>query len=224
MKKIKISPSILAADRGRLGEQIATAEKGGADMIHIDFMDFVFVPNIGVGLTEMKEVKKHTSLPLDVHLMCRNPVKYAKDFIVAGADRITFHFEAFDDPNGPLETINEIRNISSEWKVKVGIALNPNINIVDIVKLLPDLDFVLIMSVWPGKAGQKYIEGSENKVKELRSIRDRDKLDLEIEVDGGVGVENARKLAGAGADILVAGSSIFGQENIEKATKALKNL
>lgn len=220
---IKISPSILAADRGKLGKQVEAAEKGGANMIHIDFIDFVFVPNVGVGLADMKEAQKYTNLPMDVHLMCQNPAEHAKDFIAAGADRISFHYEAFDDNSGPAKAIKQIKEIAGSKKLQVGIALNPNTKINDVESFLQNLNFVLVMSVWPGKAGQKYIKGSENKIKELKSVIDRDKLNLEIEVDGGVEFKNAKMLKETGADILVAGKTVFGAQGIEKAIKNLKN-
>ncbi len=219
MENGKIAPSILATDSENLEEQVVKAEKGGADYIHIDFMDGIFVPNRGVGIDEMERIKKISKLPFDVHLMAENPIMHAENFIKTGAYMLSFHFEVVDNPK---DVIFKIKNIKKQ--IKIGIALNPETEIDKIINILHLVDFVLIMSVHPGKSFQKFIKGSENKIKEIKEIITQNKLQTKIEVDGGINPENAGKLVKCGANILVAGGSIFGQPDIKKATKKLKDI
>lgn len=211
-KKIKVSPSVIAADQCRLKEEIKKAEEAGADMWHIDVMDGHFVPNITIGPGVTKDIKKITNLPLEAHLMITNPEKYIKDFANAGADYIIFHIEAATD-----KASNIIKEIKSFGK-KPGISLNPGTQISAIKDLLEDLDIVLVMSVNPGFYGQKFIADVVPKIKQLRSL-----FKGEIAVDGGINSETAAEAVRAGADILVAGSYIFKAEDIKGAIESLKN-
>ncbi|MDX1763848.1 MAG: ribulose-phosphate 3-epimerase [bacterium] len=206
---VKIAPSILSADFARLGDEIQAVERGGADYIHVDVMDGHFVPNITIGPVVVKAVRRVTSLPLDVHLMISNPADYLVQFADAGSDILMVHAEACVHLDRVVQQIKETG-------VKAGVALNPHQPISILEYVLHDLDQVLIMTVNPGFGGQSFIEGVLPKISALREmIRDRG-LNVEIEVDGGVKVDNARKVAHAGADVLVAGSAIFGTENYGK--------
>ena len=200
--KVKISPSILSADFGKLGAEIYELEKAGADLIHIDVMDGHFVPNITIGPEIIKSLRKHTSLPFDVHLMISPVHKYIKNFAEAGADIITIHPESTDNL---IETINEIKKFGK----KVGISLNPKTTIEKVLPILNLIDLVLIMSVNPGFGGQKFIKETLEKVKLLRKEIDQKKLSVEIEIDGGINFDNAKMAKKAGVDILVSGTTIF---------------
>jgi len=214
---IKLAPSILSADFSRLGEQIAEAEKAGADWIHVDVMDGHFVPNITIGPAVVKAIRSCTSLPLDVHLMIESPEKYIKQFADAGSDIITVHAEACKHLHNIVEKIKELG-------VKAGVSINPASPLELIDEILPSLDLALIMSVNPGFGGQKYIKGSENKVTRLRKKIDDLGLSCEIEMDGGITAENAAMVAQAGADALVAGSAVFNKkETIAEAIAKIKN-
>ena len=203
---IKISPSILSADFSKLGSEIAELEKAGADLIHVDVMDGHFVPNITIGPEVIKDLRKHTSLPFDVHLMISPVHKYIKNFAEAGADIITIHPEATEDLN---KTINEIK----KFKKKAGISLNPETNIDKVLPVLNKIDLVLIMSVNPGFGGQKFIEKTLDKVKILRKEIDSKKLKTQIEIDGGINFENSKIARKAGVDILVSGTTVFKENN-----------
>ena len=219
MKKIKISPSILSADFSKLSEDIKRLEHGGADMIHVDVMDGHFVPNLTIGPPVIKSLRKHTKLPFDVHLMI-NPVhKYIKDYSDAGADIITFHPEATENI---METINLIKTSNK----KVGISLNPNTEIKIIYDYLDKIDLVLIMSVYPGFGGQKFINTVIEKIKKLDEIRKDRKLNFQIEIDGGINFETAKIAIDAGVDILVSGTTIFKENNgdLKKNIKILKQI
>ena len=206
MASIKISPSILSADFGKLGNEIQNLEKAGADLIHIDVMDGHFVPNITIGPEVISKLRKHTSLPFDVHLMI-SPVNYfIKSFAEAGADIITIHPEATDDL---LDSIKKIKSFNK----KVGISLNPKTSIDKVLPFLNQIYLVLIMSVNPGFGGQKFIEETLQKVKALRKEIDEKKLKTKIEIDGGINFENAKKVIEAGVDILVSGTTIFKENN-----------
>jgi len=206
MASIKISPSILSADFGKLGNEIQNLEKAGADLIHIDVMDGHFVPNITIGPEVISKLRKHTSLPFDVHLMI-SPVNYfIKSFAEAGADIITIHPEATDDL---LDSIKKIKSFNK----KVGVSLNPKTSIDKVLPFLNQIDLVLIMSVNPGFGGQKFIEETLQKVKTLRKEIDEKKLKAKIEIDGGINFENAKTAIEAGVDILVSGTTIFKENN-----------
>ena len=202
MSSIKIAPSILSADFGQLGSEINKLEKAGADMIHIDVMDGHFVPNLTVGPPVIKTLRKYTKLPFDVHLMISPVHKYIKDYAEAGADIITIHPEATDNLQESIEHIKKFGK-------KVGVSLNPNTQIDIIEKLLVEINLVLIMSVHPGFAGQKFIPNVLDKIKELKKIKDKKNLNFDIEVDGGINFDNSKLVIEAGANILVSGTTIF---------------
>ena len=215
---VKISPSILSADFGKLGVEISELEKAGADLIHVDVMDGHFVPNITIGPEVIKDLRKHTSLPFDVHLMISPVHKHIKSFAEAGADIITIHPESTDNL---IETINEIKKFGK----KVGISLNPKTTIEKVLPILNLIDLVLIMSVNPGFGGQKFIKKTLEKVKLLRKEIDQKKLAVEIEIDGGINFDNAKIAKKAGVDILVSGTTIFknNKGNIKKNIEILRN-
>ena len=219
MKKIQVSPSILSANFSELGTEIKKLEDGGADLIHVDVMDGHFVPNITIGPPVIKSLRKYTNLPFDVHLMISPVHKYIKNFAEAGSDIITIHPEATENLN---ESINLIKNL----KKKVGISLNPDteINIID--NFLSEIDLVLIMSVYPGFGGQKFIPKVIDKIKKLDSIRKHQKLSFDIEVDGGINFLNSESIINAGANILVSGTTIFKENNgnIKKNIETLKSM
>jgi len=212
---IKIAPSILAADFGKLVEEVKDVEKAGADLIHVDVMDGHFVPNISFGSIAMDAIRPHTELPLDVHLMIENPDQYIEQFAKAGAAYITVHVEACRHLH---RTIQLIRS----YGVKPGVVLNPHTPIETIKHVLEDIDMVLFMTVNPGFGGQKFIRSVVPKIKELSDIIKEKNLDVAIEIDGGVNAETIVPCAQAGATIFVAGSAIFGKEDRTAALKAIK--
>lgn len=210
--KIKIAPSILSADFSKLALELKKVEAAGADLIHVDIMDGHFVPNITIGPVVVKYIRKATSLPLDVHLMIENPAKYIDAFVKAGSDMITVHIETV--------TIKELAAIVKGLKksrVKLGISLNPGTPLAKIIKALPLVDFVLVMSVNPGFGGQDFIPSALNKIRSLRLIFKKD-----IAVDGGINNFTAKLVVGAGANVLAAGSYIFGAKNTKKAINSLR--
>ncbi len=217
MKKIQISPSILSADFSQLGNEIKKLEQGGADMIHVDVMDGHFVPNLTIGPPVIKRLRNCTKLPFDVHLMISPVHKYIEDYANAGADIITIHPEATEDL---IESINLIKKLNK----KVGVSLNPNtkLNIID--NILNKIDLVLIMSVFPGFGGQKFMPEVLEKIKSLKEIKEKNKLNFDIEVDGGINFENNKIVIDAGANILVSGTTIFKENNgnIKKNIDSLK--
>ena len=217
MSSIKIAPSILSADFGQLGSEIKRLEEAGADMIHIDVMDGHFVPNLTVGPPVINTLRKYTKLPFDVHLMISPVHKYIKDYAEAGANIITIHPEATDNLQ---ESIKHIKNFGK----KVGVSLNPNTQIDIIEKLLVEINLVLIMSVHPGFAGQKFIPNVLDKIKELKKIKDKKNLNFDIEVDGGINFDNSKLVIEAGANILVSGTTIFknNKGDIKKNIDTLK--
>ena len=206
MKKIQISPSILSADFSQLGNEIKRLELGGADMIHVDVMDNHFVPNLTIGPPVIKSLRKHTKLPFDVHLMIDPVHKYIKNFAEAGSDIITIHPEATKNLE---ESINHIKS----FKKKVGVSLNPDTKIDVIKNVLSQIDLVLIMSVYPGFGGQKFMPEVIEKITNLKKIKDDMKLNFDIEVDGGVNFDNNQMIIEAGANILVSGTTIFKENN-----------
>ena len=200
--QVKLAPSILSADFGRLGEQVAEATKAGADYIHIDVMDGHFVPQITVGALVVAAIRKWTNLPLDVHLMIEAPEQQISQFVDAGANIITVHIEACPDIHRAVQTIKEAGT-------KAGVALNPGTPIATLMDVLPSLDLVLVMTVNPGFGGQIFIEAMLDKVAHLRAELDRRSLATELEVDGGINAEVAPKVVKAGARVLAAGSAVF---------------
>ncbi|MDC3145307.1 ribulose-phosphate 3-epimerase [Candidatus Pelagibacter sp.] len=216
MKKIQISPSILSADFSQLANEIRRLEEGGADMIHVDVMDGHFVPNLTIGPPVIKSLRKHCSLKFDVHLMISPVHKYIKDFSDAGADIITFHPEATKNMQ---ETISLIKSLDK----KVGVSLNPDTEIKAISDYLGNIDLVLIMSVFPGFGGQKFIPEVLHKIKSLKEIKDKDNYNFDIEVDGGVNFSNCKDILNAGANILVSGTTIF-KENRGDIKKNIETL
>ena len=219
MKKIKISPSILSADFGQLGNEVKRLESGGADMIHVDVMDGHFVPNLTIGPPVIKNLKKYTKLPFDVHLMISPVHKYIKDYAEAGADIITIHPEATDNLN---ESVNLIKKLNK----KVGVSLNPDTDIETLTDEIANLDLILIMSVFPGFGGHKFIPEVIDKIKKLKKIKEEKNYNFEIEVDGGINFSNSKKVLSAGANILVSGTTIFKENNgdIKKNIEKLKSM
>jgi len=212
---VLIAPSILSADGGRLHEEIAAVEKAGADWIHIDVMDGHFVPNITMGPAIISALRKTTKLPFDVHLMIENPENYIESFAQAGADIITVHVEAASHLHRTIDIIKKAGK-------KAGVSLNPATPLTQIEEILPDIDLLLIMSVNPGFGGQQFIKITLPKIikaKEMLSILSNKPL---LEVDGGVNLQNIAGIARAGADVLVAGASIFGTDDYQKTIAALK--
>ena len=219
MKKIKISPSILSADFSQLKSEIIKLENGGADMIHVDVMDGHFVPNLTIGPPVIKSLRSHTKLPFDVHLMISPVHNYIKNFSDAGADIITIHPEATNNLN---ESIKLIKNL----KKKVGVSLNPNTEISIVEKILDNIDLVLIMSVYPGFGGQKFIPDVVSKIKKLNEIKKNNNLKFDIEVDGGINFSNSKSVIQAGANILVSGTTIFKENSgdIKKNIEILRSI
>jgi len=215
-RKIKVAPSILSADFSRLGEEIRAVEAAGADLIHVDVMDGHFVPNITIGPLVVEACRKVTKLPLDVHLMIENPERYVADFAKAGADYLTVHVET------GYHLHRLIQNIREHKGVKAGVSLNPATPLESVDYILGDIDMVLIMSVNPGFGGQAFIPSAREKIRRLRGMIEDRKLRVEIEVDGGVKPENAAEISAAGADILVAGSAVFGAKDYKAAIKGIR--
>ena len=219
MKNIQISPSILSADFSQLGNEIKRLEDAGADMIHVDVMDGHFVPNLTIGPPVIKALRKYTGLKFDVHLMISPVHKYIKDFADAGADIITIHPEATKNLSQSLKYIKTLGK-------KVGVSLNPNTKIDSIENELANIDLILVMSVYPGFGGQKFIPDVIEKIEQLKKIRDEKKYKYDIEVDGGINFENSKSVINAGANILVSGTTIFKENNgnIKKNIETLKEV
>ena len=213
---IKLAPSILSADFARLGQQIDEVARAGADYVHVDVMDGHFVPNITIGAPVVASIRRATTLPLDVHLMIEHPERYVSQFAQAGADIITVHVEASAHLHATIRLIKELGT-------KAGVSLNPPTPLAVIEEFLPHVDLVLIMSVNPGFGGQSFMPETLPKIVDMRKLLNNRELHAELEVDGGINADNAPDLAKAGADILVAGNSIFGaQEGIGAAIRRLR--
>jgi len=202
MSEAKIAPSILACDFSRLGEEIRAVEAGGADWIHVDVMDGHFVPNISIGPVITEGARRSTDLPLDVHLMIEQPERYLEAFVKAGADSLTVHVETCPELAGTVAKIHALG-------VRAGVAVNPATPVESVRDVAADIELLLVMSVHPGFGGQKYIEGSTDKIRAARAMLDETGSVAELEVDGGVDVGNAAEVAGAGATVLVAGSAVY---------------
>lgn len=212
---IKLAPSILSADFSNLLEDVKKVENAGCEYLHIDVMDGHFVPNITIGPLVVESLRKHSNMVFDTHLMIENPDNYIEAFAKAGSDLIVVHQEACKHLH---RTIQGIKNLN----VKAGVALNPATPVETIKHVLKDLDMVLIMTVNPGFGGQSFIEGMLDKIKELRSMIKDMGLEVDIQVDGGIKEENIHKVVEAGANIIVAGSAIFGSNDIQQTVKNLR--
>ena len=217
MKRHLIAPSVLAADFGNLQRDLEMINESDADWFHIDIMDGVFVPNISFGMPVVKEIKKHASKTLDVHLMIVNPDQYIEKFAELGADILTVHYEACTHLHRTIQAIKAAG-------MKAGVALNPHTNIDTLKDTIKDIDLVCLMSVNPGFGGQSFIENTYDKVKDLKSLIVLNNSDCKIEIDGGVTSKNAEKLVHCGADVLVAGSYVFKSKYPIKTISGLKNL
>jgi len=214
--KIKLAPSILSADFARLGEQVAEATKAGADYIHIDVMDGHFVPNITIGAPVVASLRSWTHLPLDVHLMIEHPERYISHFADSGADIITVHAEACPHLHRTIQVIKELG-------VKAGVALNPASSLSMVDEIMPQVDLILIMSVNPGFGGQAFIPETLEKINRLRRILDSRKVDAELEVDGGITINNASSIVKAGGRVLVVGTSVFNaKEGMSQALQKIR--
>jgi ribulose-phosphate 3-epimerase len=214
--RVKLAPSILSADFGRLGEQVAEATKAGADYIHVDVMDGHFVPQITIGAPVVAAVRRWTDLPLDVHLMIDAPERQITQFADAGADVITVHIEVC--PN-----IHQVVKAIKELGVKAGVSLNPETPASAVSEILPSLDLVLVMTVNPGYGGQSFIESTLDKIAYLRAELDEKGLAAELEVDGGINAQVAPRVVKAGARVLVAGAAVFGSgQTVDEALKKLR--
>jgi ribulose-phosphate 3-epimerase len=212
---LRLAPSILSADFARLGEEVAASERGGADLIHVDVMDGHFVPNITIGVPVVKALRGAAKRPLDVHLMIEHPDRYVTAFAEAGAAMISVHAEAVTHLHRTLDHIKA-------QGVEAGVVLNPSTPIAVLDEVLTELDYVVVMSVNPGFGGQSFIPRSLDKIRRLRAMLDAAGSDAPIEIDGGVGLDNVAAIVEAGVDMVVAGNAIFGADDPEAATRALR--
>lgn len=215
-QSVKIAPSILAADFARLGDEIRAAEAAGADLIHVDVMDGRFVPNITMGPVVVKSIRPVTDLPLDVHLMTVEPERHFEALAAAGASALTFHVEATPHHHGAVQLIHDLG-------LKAGVSLNPGTPASALEAILPFVDLVLVMTVNPGFGGQTFIPASVGKIKTIRAMLDAIDSPAGLYVDGGIGTSTAQQVVSAGADVLIAGSSVFGSDDVAAAIRALKD-
>ncbi len=211
---VRIAPSLLAADFARLAEDVGRIEAGGAEVLHLDVMDGHFVPNISFGVPVIEKLRPASKLFFDTHLMITEPLRYAEAFVKAGCDLLTFHIEVADEP---LKIIEHIRALGAH----VGVTLNPGTDVSTLTPLLAEVDLVLVMSVWPGFGGQKFIPAALDKLRALRPLL---RADQRLEVDGGIGRDTVAAVVEAGADTLVAGSAIFGRDDPARAMAELEEL
>ena len=207
-----LSPSILSADFANLGRDILEAEKGGAKYLHVDVMDGKFVPSISFGMPVIKSIRSVSDIVFDVHLMIEEPIRYIKEFVESGADIITIHLEACSDVQATIDKIHEMG-------VKAGLSIKPGTPVESLLPYLDKVEMILMMSVEPGFGGQKYIEVSTERIRQVRAMLDERNLSTDLEVDGGINVDNVTVVLDAGVNVVVAGSAIFGG-NIEEKTKA----
>ena len=219
MKKIQISPSILSADFSQLGSEIKKLEEGGADLIHVDVMDGHFVPNLTIGPPVIKNLRKYTKLPFDVHLMISPVHEYIENYANAGADIITIHPEA-------TKNLKESIRLIKKFGKKVGVSLNPKTEINTLIGEIDNIDLILVMSVNPGFGGQKFMPEVLDKIKDLKKIKDNNQYHFDIEVDGGINFSNSKIVLEAGADILVSGTTVFKENggNIKTNIEKLKSM
>ena len=217
MKEIKIAPSILSADFSKMGEEVKNLEKNGADLVHCDVMDGVFVNNITFGIKMVEDLRKITTLPLDCHLMIVHPEKYVERFVKAGADIVTVHFEACKD------NLKETLALIKQAGAKCGAVINPDTPFEAIEEVIPLCDMVLVMSVFPGFGGQSFIYEVLEKVKKIRAVIDGLDKEIDLEIDGGINPETVVLAKEAGANVIVAGSSVFKAADRKQAIETLKN-
>ncbi len=216
MKTVKIAPSILSADFSKMGEEVASLQACGADLVHCDVMDGVFVNNITFGIKMVEDIRQKTTLPLDCHLMIVHPEKYVERFAKAGADIITVHYEACKD------NLKEVLLLIKSTGVKCGAVINPDTPVEKIKEVIPLCDMVLLMSVFPGFGGQKFIPEVLDKLKEVRAIIDGLGKEIDVEIDGGVNEENIEEIKKAGANVIVAGSAVFKAQDRAQMIASLK--
>ncbi len=214
---LKLSPSLLAADFSDLRSEIQKVESAECDMLHLDVMDGMFVPNISFGMPVIAALRPHSKLLFDVHLMIEDPIRYIKDFVKAGADSITFHYESCNDQKAVIEEIRK-------YGVRVGISIKPQTPAFVLEPLLPSVDMVLVMTVEPGFGGQKLIPDTLSTVRQVKDMAAFMKAPIDIQVDGGITPENAHLAVEAGANVLVAGSAIFRAEDVKEAVRRFKEL
>jgi ribulose-phosphate 3-epimerase len=212
---VRIAPSILSADFAALGDAVAAAERGGADLIHVDVMDGHFVPNITIGVPVVKSLRRIATVPLDVHLMIEEPDRYIDAFVEAGAAMISVHLEVLPHLH---RTVHAIQALGA----KAGVVLNPATPVASLTDIAGDVDYILVMSVNPGFGGQTFIPRSESKVREVRALLDRAGNRAPVEIDGGIDQHNVARVVAAGASIIVAGSAVFHSPDPERATRELK--
>ena len=216
MNNVKIAPSILSANFSKMGEEVLDLERKGADVVHCDVMDGVFVNNITFGIKMVEDLRKITKLPLDCHLMIVHPEKYVERFAKAGADIITVHYEAC------RENLEEVLNLIKSTGVKCGAVINPDTPVEKIAKVIPLCDMVLVMSVFPGFGGQKFIPEALDKLRQVKKLIDESGKQIDLEIDGGVTEENVEEIKAAGANVIVAGSTVFKAEDRAKIIATLK--